>query len=290
MFRNISWTCCAFIISHCFPGFLPAAEKQGDLASQTLAVFAAKCAGCHGPNLPKPKGRFGYVLDLVRVAKNREMVVPSSPEESEIWDLVSHNEMPPSDSPTGPLSSEQKEVIRAWIAAGAPDPATIQSPVASTQEPERKDDVTAASWSIHILNKLGSLHVLVVHFPIALIVAAAMGEFWSAWQGVRTPTEPVRFCVMLGTAGALAAAGIGWLQASNGYGAGMPQILRLHRFMGTSTALWSIVAALLSERDERHGNRSLWFRAWLLIGAFLVAASAHLGGVLVHGENYFSGG
>ena len=290
MIRTIAWASCAFIVSLGFPGSLPAAEKQGDLASQALAVFAAKCAGCHGPNLQKPRGRFGYVLDLARVASNREMIVPSSPEESELWDLVSRNEMPPSDSPTGPLSSDEKEVIRAWIAAGAPARASSQASAAPTPEPERQDDVSAASSSFHILKRLGSLHVMLVHFPIALILAAAMGEFWSMCRGIGTPRQWVRSCVLLGAAGGLAAASLGWLQASNGYGVAMPQILRLHRWMGTATALWSIVAALLSERDERRGTRSLWFRAWLLMGACLVAASAHLGGVLVHGEDYFSGG
>jgi hypothetical protein len=130
---------------------------------------------------------------------------------------------------------------------------------------------------------------MMVHFPIALILAAAMGEFWSMCRGIRTPRQWVRSCVLLGTAGGVAAASLGWLQAINGYGVGMPQILRLHRWMGTTTAIWSIGAALLSERDERRGSRSLWFRAWLLMGAFLVAASAHLGGILVHGEDYFSG-
>ena len=35
-------------------------------------------AGCHGPDLAKPKGRFGYVLDLRRIASNPEMVIPQS--------------------------------------------------------------------------------------------------------------------------------------------------------------------------------------------------------------------
>src|SRR5882672_5752535 len=81
---------------------------QRDLATEVRAVFAAKCAGCHGPNLAKPKGRFGYILDLKRVAGNREMVVPSFPEESELWELVRHGEMPPEESPTGPLSNVEK--------------------------------------------------------------------------------------------------------------------------------------------------------------------------------------
>jgi mono/diheme cytochrome c family protein len=98
-----------------------------DLASKTRAIFATKCAVCHGPDLAKPKGRFGYVTDLRRVASNREMVVPSSPDESELWELVRRDEMPPADSPAGPLSPEQKQAIRAWIEAGAPSGAAADA-------------------------------------------------------------------------------------------------------------------------------------------------------------------
>src|SRR5579859_4946668 len=121
MYRNISRACSALAVSACFGlTTMPAAAGERDLAAEVHAVFSAKCAGCHGPNLAKPKGRFGYVLDLARVAANPEMVVPSSPDESELWELVRREEMPPADAPTGPLSQEQKELIKAWIAAGAP--------------------------------------------------------------------------------------------------------------------------------------------------------------------------
>src|SRR5258707_6924886 len=121
MNRITIYICCALIFGPCHcPAAVSASEVQRDLASETLSIFSVKCAGCHGPNLPKPRGRFGYVLDLARVAANPEMVVPSSPEESELWELVRRGEMPPDDAPTGSLSEEEKEVIRIWIAAGAP--------------------------------------------------------------------------------------------------------------------------------------------------------------------------
>ena len=41
-------------------------------AQQVHDIFEAKCLDCHGPELPRPKGKFGYVLDLKRVAENPE--------------------------------------------------------------------------------------------------------------------------------------------------------------------------------------------------------------------------
>jgi mono/diheme cytochrome c family protein len=99
------------------------ASAEVNRADAVRGVFQARCAGCHGPDLPRPRGRFGYVLDLKRLAADPEKIVPGRPAESELWALVEHDEMPPSDAPRGPLAPSEKEAVRAWIAAGAPDSA-----------------------------------------------------------------------------------------------------------------------------------------------------------------------
>ena len=116
----------------------PAMAADGprrDVAAAVLAVFSVKCAECHGPQLAKPEGRFGYVLDLRRVANNPELVVPSAPDESELWEHVRRDEMPPADAPNGPLSIAEKDAIRAWIAAGAPNVAPAQTTGAREHPP-----------------------------------------------------------------------------------------------------------------------------------------------------------
>jgi mono/diheme cytochrome c family protein len=258
-----------------------------DLAAEVRSVFAAKCAGCHGPDLAKPKGRFGYVLDLARVAANREMVVPSAPDESELWVLVRRNEMPPDDAPSGPLTEEQKEVIRAWIAAGAPAAA---SGATDPTPPPAPNPSKGASSATRALRWLGRLHILVIHFPIALLIAAAAGEAWSALRGSRTSATAVRFCVALGAAGAVAAAALGWLHAWGGHGAGMPAVLGLHRWLGTAAGAWAVTTALQLEWDVRRGRRSLPFRASFFLGALLVGVAGHFGGILVHGDDFLSAG
>jgi mono/diheme cytochrome c family protein len=264
------------------------ANDELDLATQTQTIFAAKCVNCHGPNLAKPKGRFGYVLDLARVAANREMIVPGSPDESELWELVNRGDMPPADSPTGSLSQEQKAVIHNWISAGAP-PATAaetKSLPALEQEPKGSPETPEPSFLKRTLGRLGAFHLLAIHFPIALLIAAAARELWGAWHGERRPSPTVRFCVILGAISAVVAAVLGWLHAWNGFGSAMPHSLLLHRWLGTAAALWGIGTAVFSESESRREARSNWFRAWLLFGCVLVAVAAHLGGTLVHGEDF----
>lgn len=288
MNRIILSVCCTLAVGGWFGlSAVIAAEGKRNLASEALSVFSAKCSGCHGPNLSRPQGRFGYVLDLARVAANPEMVVPSFPEESELWELVRRGEMPPEDAPTGPLSSVEKETIHAWIAAGAPADRAIS---AATNPPEINLVSSSPSLIKRLLRSLGPFHLVVVHFPIALFIAAAASEFKNLILGRRTPTAAVRFCVLFGAVSALISAMLGWTHAANGYGAAAPQNLNLHRWIGTTAAVWSVGIVLLSECDEGRGVRTLWFRVSLFVGAILVAVGGHLGGMLVHGDNFLNGG
>ena len=236
-----------------------------DLGGEVLSVFANKCASCHGPDLSNPKGRFGYVLDLRKVAANPELVIPGEPTQSELLVLVQKDEMPP----RGALAPEQKEVIREWIAAGAPDAAPVVS-------------------ADRILRLLGKFHLLLLHFPIALVVAAGLCEAWSVWRRSPRPSETVRFCLWLAALTAIPTAGLGWLYAADGSGLGSSQLLTAHRWLGTTAAVWLVITAVCVERDARRGLRSR--AAWLLMtSAILVTAlTAHLGGLLDRGSDFFN--
>jgi uncharacterized membrane protein len=94
--------------------------KVANLALAVRTIFSAKCAECHSSDLPRPKGRFGYVLDLERLASNAHLVVPFKPDASKLWELVRDGEMPPEYAKAGSLTDEQKEVIRKWIESGSP--------------------------------------------------------------------------------------------------------------------------------------------------------------------------
>src|SRR5215212_2641481 len=79
------------------------------LAGRVREIFEAKCIDCHGPELPRPKGKFGYVLDLKRVADNPEYIVRGDAEKSDLYVMVRDNEMPGEDASVPPLSQAEKE-------------------------------------------------------------------------------------------------------------------------------------------------------------------------------------
>jgi uncharacterized membrane protein len=140
----------------------------------------------------------------------------------------------------------------------------------------------------HLLDWLGRFHVVVVHFPIALLVVAAAGELLSWRRDTSRPAPAVHFCVLFAAAGAAAATTLGWLHADFGaYAGSSSQTLTLHRWTSTTAGVLAIGVAILSERDARRGLRGPLFRILLLTGAVLVGVAGHLGGTLVHGDRYF---
>lgn len=152
------------------PAFAAAPPEQRNLAAEVKAVFQAKCAECHGPQVRKPKGKFGYVLDLKKLAADPDKVVPGKPEDSQLWQLVQDEEMPPEEAKAGPLAKEQKQIIHDWIAAGAPSTSS-EPPAAPTPTTPSTESVPTPSAEKRLLRWLGKFHVIVVHFPIALLLA-----------------------------------------------------------------------------------------------------------------------
>jgi uncharacterized membrane protein len=191
--------------------------------------------------------------------------------------------MPPPDSPTGALTAREKEAIRAWIAGGAPAGDAPSAQVAAPREDE--DGPAPLSTALRALRWLGKFHLLVVHFPIALLMAAMAAELWAVWQRRRIPSPAVRFCLGLAAVSAVPAVALGWLFALGGHGSSA--LLALHRWIGTAAGAWAVGIAVVSEVDARRGVRSWSTRVLLLIGVLLVSVAAHFGGLMVHGKDFY---
>jgi uncharacterized membrane protein len=155
--------------------------------------------------------------------------------------------------------------------------------------PDRVSETPAEPLLLeHFLCWLGRFHVVIIHFPIALLTAAALAELLAARRLSRRPEPMVRSCVLLGAGSAVVAVVLGWLHADvGGFGGASAEGVVLHRWLGTVAGAWTVVMALLSERESRRGQRTLVFRSLLWSGALVVTAAGHTGGLLVHGDRFF---
>jgi uncharacterized membrane protein len=270
----------------------PVTVRGRVLASEVRTLLRLKCAECHGAKLARPKGKFGHVEDLKRVAGNPKLVVPFQPDKSKLWQLIRDNGMPPKRAKAGPLKAEQKDDVRDWIESGAASTGDVPASAAIMSATHTGEDVVTEGMDVpfieHLLGWLGKFHVIVVHFPIALLVVAAAGELLSLWRGTWYPAPAVRFCVLFAAAGAVAATTLGWLHAAfSAYAASSSQVLALHRWTGSTAGILAVGVAILSEVEVRRGVRSPLFRVLLFAGTLLVSVAGHLGGTLVYGDSYF---
>jgi uncharacterized membrane protein len=129
---------------------------------------------------------------------------------------------------------------------------------------------------------LGRLHPLATHFPIALLIAAALAELLLAIRPALGMQTTVRFLVAGGTIGAVAAAFFGWF-AGGWRLADRSDTLALHRWTGTGIAGASLVALWLVTRkgESRAGLRILLIA---LAGALVI--QGYLGGEMAFGPNH----
>lgn len=270
-----------------------------DPGSDVLAVFVARCASCHdGARVAKPKGKFGYILDLKKLAADRDRIVPGDPKASDLWLLVNSGNMPPNDSPTGPLSPAQKETIRSWIAAGAPEaqpglvPGAAQPDGAAVpaQEEAQEDNppVTGPSFLSRTAVFAGNFHLLVLHFPIVLIILAALVDVLGWWWRLDMMRLDADILAILAAVAAVPTVGLGWLHALDGSGASQPDNLFWHQWLGTGVLGLLAVTAWFCWADAGASTRRLGTTALILASALLTGLVAHFGGMMVHGRHFLT--
>ena len=99
--------CCAIVGA----AEITSAADEVDFDRDIAPLLVARCLDCHGGTDPKAG------LDLTRrelVADKEGLLVPGSPEESDLWLRVESDEMPPKK----PLDPAEKELLKRWIAGG----------------------------------------------------------------------------------------------------------------------------------------------------------------------------
>jgi uncharacterized membrane protein/mono/diheme cytochrome c family protein len=283
----------------------PQAGQENPLARAALDAFASKCVQCHGPDVAHPKAAFGYVTDLGRLVASEKYVVPRNLEKSMLWKEVEEGDMPPDEARAGPLTSAETEAIRQWIVGGAPPLTSLVSTAREAAAPEVMLPSPAKpasapmpeSWqapeppSSRAVKLLGRFHVLVVHFPIALLLIAALTEVWGTLRRSTAVSPAGRLCLLIGAISAIVAAALGWIHALDGFAgplASPTSIMGLHRWIGAAVGAVAPVVAMFSEHDVRRGTRSRGVRACILVLGLAAGGAGHFGGLLTHGAEYFT--
>lgn len=136
----------------------------------------------------------------------------------------------------------------------------------------------------------GRLHPLLVHFPIALLLLAAAFEFWRLKWNSATSASCSRLVVILGAIAAVVAAVTGWVFSQEHHRTDTAALLAQHRWLGIATAVMAVASALAIWRWNESTVRSLaWLRRGIVwTAAILLTVAAHLGAMLVWGDDYFT--
>ncbi len=135
---------------------------------------------------------------------------------------------------------------------------------------------------------LGKLHPPATHLPIGMLLGAALAEVGLMLTGRDLFRHAAAFCVALAAVGAVGAVSLGWLAGGFVLIDG-DWVQATHRWLGTSTALLSLVAlaVLVGSSGRGDGSRRA-FRVVLFLAAGLVGVTGFFGGALVYGLNHYA--
>lgn len=123
----------------------------------------------------------------------------------------------------------------------------------------------------------GRLHPVLVHFPIALVLAAAAAELAALLTGRTTWRTFSVLNLRAGAALGAMTAGAGWALAAAPF-IEATRLLSWHKWMGAVGAAMALAAAVLSLTERERAYRVALFAA-----ALVIAIAGHLGGVAVWG-------
>lgn len=139
---------------------------------------------------------------------------------------------------------------------------------------------SSLSFGARLLDWLGRLHPMIVHFPIAFFPAA----LFTAIVGRRRPAfaTPVQFLVVAGGLIAPIAAGLGWLDAMN---ADPDSLLTVHRWLGTGVGIGGLLLAIWAWRRPWQ-DRGPGMIVALTVMTVAIVVQGWFGGALVHGIDH----
>ncbi len=147
---------------------------------------------------------------------------------------------------------------------------------------------TSASETFWLWRFLGRLHPLAVHFPVGLLLFAAILELFTLKKFDSALRPGINLLVAAGVISAIFSAVFGLLLSRDGdYG---EDLLSIHQWAGIATAGLGAIAWVLLNRILKKNQLSLIkpYRSILFFSALGVSLAGHFGASLAHGNDYLS--
>ena len=168
-------------------------------------------------------------------------------------------------------------------AVATSDPNAMHAQMGEMMEGMKEDRSKMTSFE-RLLDWLGRLHPMIVHFPIAFFPAA----LFTAIVGRRRPAfaKPVQFLVVAGGIIAPIAAVLGWLDGGFDF-ATDDALLAPHRWLGTAIGVGALGLAIWAWRqpEEDRGNGMI---VGLAVITAAIVVQGWFGGALVHGMDHMN--
>ncbi len=140
-----------------------------------------------------------------------------------------------------------------------------------------------------LLPFLGRFHILIIHFPIALLTVAGFFESIAIVRKQTSFDTIIRAMVALGALSSVVAVVLGLMNAIEAEYAGkLVSIFWWHRALGIASMVVAIITWILVEKRAKMepGSAFMPARVSILCSAALVGVAAHFGGSLVYGWTY----
>ncbi|MDA0833803.1 MAG: DUF1553 domain-containing protein [Planctomycetota bacterium] len=116
--------CCAMI--SCANVLLPniiaddkSAVDENFYSKTILPLFRDRCWKCHGDDVQKGELNLSIREGVLKGGESGAVIVAGKPEESPLYEAIRDHYMPPENEGERPLTDQQVEFVRRWIAAGA---------------------------------------------------------------------------------------------------------------------------------------------------------------------------
>lgn len=128
---------------------------------------------------------------------------------------------------------------------------------------------------------LQNLHPATTHFPIGLLIAAALAQALASARKSERLADAAGIMAIAGGIGAVVTAAFGWIHTGLWFGG--DNVMHWHRWLGTGLGVAGALIAVAATKRETH---PVPYRALLYLCAAVLLVQGYLGGEISHGAGH----